>query len=57
MTGRWLRITVTATCAGLVVPWLGLAAPADASPAGGAELLRGRPYPVAAGFARVPGDR
>ena len=34
MSGRWLRITVTAACAGLVVPWLALASPAGASPAG-----------------------
>ena len=41
MTGRWLRITVTAACAGLVVPWLGLASPAGASPAGGAGCSAG----------------
>jgi hypothetical protein len=41
MTGRWLRITVTAACAGLVLPWLGLASPADASPAGGAGCAAG----------------
>ncbi len=35
MSGRWLRITVTAACAGLVVPWLGLASPASASSTGG----------------------
>jgi hypothetical protein len=33
MARRRLRVTVVATCAGLVLPWLGLAAPADASPA------------------------
>src|SRR5215472_15946644 len=32
--GRWLRITVAATSAGLILPGLGLAAPASAAPAG-----------------------
>jgi peptidase M1-like protein len=41
MTGRWLRITVTAACAGLVVPWLGQATAADASPAGGGGCSAG----------------
>src|SRR5215469_9548832 len=31
MAGRWLRITVAATSAGLILPGLGLAAPASAS--------------------------
>src|SRR5215469_12618466 len=31
MAGRWLRITVAATSAGLILPGLGLAAPAGAS--------------------------
>jgi hypothetical protein len=41
MTARWLRITVMVACAGLVVPWLGLASPAGASPAGGAGCSAG----------------
>ena len=41
MAGRWLRITVAAACAGLVLPWLGLASPAGASPAGGAGCSAG----------------
>jgi Peptidase family M1 domain len=34
MTGHSLRIAVVAVCAGLVLPWLALASPAGASPAG-----------------------
>jgi Peptidase family M1 domain len=34
MARRRLKITVVATCTGLVLPWLGLASPAGASPAG-----------------------
>ena len=41
MAGRRLGITVTAACAGLVLPWLGLASPAAASPAGGGGCSAG----------------
>ncbi len=34
MARRRLSVTVAAACAGLILPWLALAAPADASPAG-----------------------
>src|ERR1700735_2889136 len=34
MARRRLSVTVTAACAGLILPWLGLAAPAAAPPAG-----------------------
>ena len=37
MSGRWLRITVAATSAGLVLPGLGLAAPAGAAQAGATQ--------------------
>src|SRR5215472_11986775 len=37
MGGRWLRITVAVTSAGLVLPGLGLASPAGAAQAGAAQ--------------------
>ncbi len=36
MSGRWLRFTIAATSAGLVLPGLGLASPAGAAPASAA---------------------
>ena len=41
MARHWLRIAVVAACAGLVWPWLGLAAPAGASPAGDRDCSAG----------------
>jgi hypothetical protein len=41
MAGRWLRITVAAAGAGLVLPGLGPAAPASVPPAGGGHCSAG----------------
>jgi hypothetical protein len=41
MAGHSLRIAVAAACAGLVLPWLALASPAGASPAGNAGCSAG----------------
>src|SRR5215469_865239 len=56
MTGRWLRITVAMTSAGLVLPGLGLAAPASASLTGAGADAGARHCPAGAHTLAPPGS-